>query len=234
MKIGIMQPYFFPYIGYFQLINKVDAFVVYDNIEYTKKGWINRNRILVTEKDEYISIPLRKASDYLNVNERFLADNWKIEKIKILNKIKNSYFKTPYFNEVYPIIEKIIEYNDNNLFNFIYNSIQNILTYLEIKTTLVVSSSIEIDNDLKSEKKVIEICKQMNATEYYNPIGGINIYSKQYFKENNIDLFFIKSNEIEYKQFDYKFTPYLSIIDVMMFNNKHYISSFIQNEYKII
>src|SRR5438445_505000 len=106
MRIGIMQPYFFPYIGYFQLINAVDEFVVYDNIEFTKKGWINRNRILVNGKDAYITIPLKKDSDYLNVNERWLADVWTVERKKLLNRITESYRKAPYYESIYNLAEK--------------------------------------------------------------------------------------------------------------------------------
>jgi hypothetical protein len=108
MKIGIMQPYFFPYIGYFQLINYVDEFVIYDNIKYTKKGWINRNRILVNGKDVYISLPLKKDKDSLNVDERFLSDIWIMERKKMLNRIKESYKKAPNFHQVFPIIEECV------------------------------------------------------------------------------------------------------------------------------
>src|SRR5580700_191306 len=106
MRVGIMQPYFMPYIGYFQLINSVDEFVIYDNIEFTKKGWINRNRILVNGKDDYITIPLRKDSDFLQVKNRFLAESWKSEKRKMLNRINASYKKSEFFEVVYPVIEK--------------------------------------------------------------------------------------------------------------------------------
>ena len=87
MKVGIMQPYFFPYIGYFQLMNAVDEFVVYDNIEFTKKGWINRNRILVNGKDAFITISLKKDSDYLDVRDRYLADSWSSDRVKMLNRM---------------------------------------------------------------------------------------------------------------------------------------------------
>jgi len=115
MQLGIMQPYFFPYIGYFQLMNAVDEFVVYDNIEFTKKGWINRNRILVNGQDSFITLPLKKDSDYLDVRDRYLADSWTSEKIKMLNRIKGSYRKAIQFDFVYPVIEKCILYDESNL-----------------------------------------------------------------------------------------------------------------------
>lgn len=223
MKIAIMQPYFFPYIGYFQLINGVDEFVIYDEIEYSKKGWINRNRILVNGKDEYITLPLKKASDYLYVNDRYLADSWKTEKHKLLNRIKESYRKAIYFNEIFPIIENSFMFGNKNLFQFILNTVTVVNNYLEIKTPIIKVSELTINKTLKAEYKVIEICKLKNADNYVNPIGGLTIYSKEQFIENNIKLHFIKSNEIHYTQFNNQFIPWLSIIDVMMFNSKEEI-----------
>lgn len=223
VKIAIMQPYFFPYIGYFQLMNVVDEFVIYDNIEFSKKGWINRNRILVDGKDSYITIPLRKDSDYLHVKDRYLAETWPIEKKKMLNRIAESYRKAPNFNSVYPIIEKCILYGENNLFNFVLYSLNVIKEYLEIHTSFIISSSIAFDHTLKSKEKVIAICKSRNSNIYLNPIGGIQLYNKDDFKSNEIDLHFLKANEIKYCQFNNNFIPYLSIMDVMMFNSKEEI-----------
>ncbi len=219
MKVAIMQPYIFPYIGYFQLINTADKFIVYDNIKFTKKGWINRNRILVNGKDDYITFPLKKDSDFLNVDQRFLADNFEEERTKLLRRIKDSYQKAPYFAEVYPLIEGIINYEEKNLFGFIYNSLSEICKYLGIQTEFVISSKVAIDHELRSEDKVIELCKAVKAAHYLNPIGGLELYSKDRFMISNIDLNFIKSDLIEYPQFKNEFVPWLSIIDVMMFNS---------------
>lgn len=222
-----MQPYFFPYIGYFQLMNQVEDFVVYDNIKYTKKGWINRNRILVNGKDEYLSIPLKKDSDYLNVDKRFLADNWSIVRDKMLNKIFSSYNKAPFFNEVYPIIKKCILFEDKNLFNFIFNSIIEVKEYLGINSNIIKSSNLSIDHDLKSEKKIISICKEMKSYIYINPIGGKTIYNFDTFKKEGILLKFIKTEDVFYKQYNNDFISFLSIIDVMMFNSRDKIKQFL-------
>jgi len=219
MKVAIMQPYFLPYIGYFQLINAVDEFVVYDNIEFTKKGWINRNRILVNGKDDYITLPIKKDSDYLQINQRYLADSSTLDKKKLLNKITESYRKAPNFNSVYTIIEKCLSFEDNNLFNFILNSLLLINDYLRIRTPIILSSTIPIDHNLKAEKKVIEICHARKAKTYINPIGGLGLYEKNEFKDQNIDLLFLKSSEVIYKQYDNDFVSWLSILDVMMFNS---------------
>ena len=232
-KIAIMQPYFFPYIGYFQLINSVDEFVIYDNIQYTKKGWINRNRILCNESDKLITLPLKKDSDFKDVFERKLSDTWIDDRNKILNLIKASYRKAPFFSETFEIVQKCLLYDDQNLFNFIFNSIKIINEYLEIKTKMILSSSLNIDHSLKSKHKVIAICKEMNATTYINAIGGVNLYDKDEFLENKIFLNFIKSNSLNYKQFDNEFIPWLSIIDVMMFNFKNRVIELV-NSYSII
>ena len=229
MKLAIMQPYFLPYIGYFQLINAVDEFVVYDNIQFTKKGWINRNRILVNGKDDFISLPLKKDSDYLDIKDRFLADSWIIERKKMLNKIKETYKKAAYFDSVYPVMEKIIMYNESNLFKFVLNSLNLVIEYIGLNTPLIISSTISIDHTLKSEKKVIEICKAKNATNYINPIGGAGLYDKEHFSKEGIKLEFIKANDIIYTQFDKKFLPFLSIIDVMMFNSKEEIKNLLSS-----
>ncbi len=215
-----MQPYLFPYIGYFQLMNAVDEFVVYDNIEFSKKGWVNRNRILVNGKDAYITLPLKNDSDYLDIKDRYLADNWPIEAKKMLNRIKESYRKSPNFEEVYCVIEKCLLFEENNLFNFILNSLQAVKTYLSISTPLIISSGIAIDHTLKAQEKVIDICKARKASVYINPIGGVELYSKDKFREENIELSFLKAGNITYTQSGNPFIPALSVIDVMMFNKK--------------
>lgn len=233
MKIAIMQPYFLPYIGYFQLLNAVDKFVIYDNIEFTKKGWIHRNRMLLNGSDEYFTLPLKKDSDFLDVNQRVLADSFESDKIKLLRKIKELYNKAPQFESVYPIIESILNYKKNNLFCFILNALNEINNYLEIKTEIIISSSLPINHALKSEAKVLAICKTMKATHYLNAIGGLELYSKETFQSNDVELNFIKSNAIIYPQFDKEFVPWLSILDVLFFNTKEKVQEYLQ-QYTIV
>ncbi|MFV0539045.1 MAG: WbqC family protein [Dysgonomonas sp.] len=230
MKLGIMQPYFLPYIGYFQLLNAVDKYVIYDNLQFTKRGWINRNHILQNGKDTLMTIPVEKDSDYLNICERSVSSGF--DKKKLLNQIKESYRKAPYCKEVIPLIEEIVNYNDDNLFNYIYHSIVKICDYLKINTEFIISSTIDIEHSLKGQEKVIAICKALGATEYYNAIGGQELYSIIDFEKENIKLNFVSSNLIEYKQFANEFVPWLSILDVMMFNSTEEIGSML-NEYKL-
>ncbi len=229
MRLAIMQPYFMPYIGYFQLIQAVDKFVVYDNIQFTKKGWINRNRILVNGKDEYITLPLKKDSDYLDINQRNLAESFSEDRSKILRKISESYKKAPFFKETSLVIEKLFAFSGSNLFDFIHHSIHILCTTLQIATPIIVSSTLTIDHTLKAENKVLAICKQMGATHYINPIGGVNLYDKDFFALSSIKLNFLQTKEINYPQLKgHSFVPFLSIIDVLMFNSIETISNYLK------
>lgn len=234
MRVAIMQPYFLPYIGYFQLIQAADHFVIYDNIQYTKKGWINRNRILQNGQDEYISLPLRKDSDYLDVVQRSLADNFRQERDNTLRKIKGLYQKAPHFQQVYPLLEHIYDYPDQNLFRFIFHSLRQVCAYLDIRTEMTVSSTLPIDHSLRSEHKVIAICKATHADAYLNPIGGTELYQSDHFRLHDLDLQFIKSTLVEYPQFGKPFVPWLSILDVMMFNPVEHIRQQLNTAYQIV
>ena len=216
MKLAIMQPYFLPYVGYFQLLASVDQFIVYDNIKYTKKGWINRNRILLNGSDAMFSLPLKKASDSLNVVRRELAAEF--NRKKLLNQFKGAYSRSPYFEFVYPVLERIIQYNEVNLFRYIHHSIVQLCELLDIKTKIKSSSEIAIDHKLKGQDKVLALCKATGADTYINMIGGKELYLKDDFCNQGIDLQFIKALPLEYEQFGTPFVPCLSIVDVLMFN----------------
>lgn len=226
-KIGIMQPYFLPYIGYFQLMKMVDEFVIYDNIQFTKKGWIHRNRMLQQGKDEYFTLPLKKDSDYLNVNQRFLAETFMADKTKLINRIQNNYKKAPYFQEAFPVIQSVFEYDNTNLFDFIYHSILRIREYLDIDTPITISSNIGVDHDLKGKDKVLALVKALKGTHYINPIGGQTLYNPSEFQEKGIELYFFKTDNFTYLQFKNDFIPFLSILDVMMFNDRDQVQGFL-------
>jgi hypothetical protein len=231
MKVAIMQPYIFPYIGYFQLVNAVDTFIIYDNIQYTKKGWINRNRFLQGGKDALFSIALKKDSDFLDVNSREVAPEF--NKRKLINQIREAYKKAPYFEQTFLLFEKVIMNEETNLFNYILFSFKEACKVLNINTKVIISSNIDIDHSLKAQEKVIAICKRLNANIYINAIGGQELYRKDEFSKYEIELKFIKTNSIEYKQFNNQFVPWLSIIDVMMFNSLEDIS-YELNNYELI
>jgi len=220
MKLGIMQPYFLPYIGYFQLIKAVDKYVIYDDVNFIKGGWINRNKILLNGNPFMINVPMQGASSFKKINEI----NVGVNKKKLLVIIEQAYKKAPYYSIVFPLISEIIQYDNDNLALFISNSIIKIAKYLHIDTEILLSSEIKKENDLKAQEKVISICKTLGATEYYNAIGGQELYNKNEFAQDNIELKFLKSESIEYSQFKNEFVPWLSILDVMMFNTSEEIN----------
>ncbi len=232
MKLGIMQPYFMPYIGYWQLMNTVDTYVIYDDVNYIKGGWINRNQILINGKAKYLTIPVLGASPNKTINEIKIDTNPKIIDKK-LRMIKGAYQKAPYYKETIDIIEKILTYQEADIVKFLQNSFKTIKDYLRIKTDFILSSNINKEERLQGQDKVLDICKRLGAKEYYNAIGGYKLYSFSDFEEENIRLRFLKTNRIEYKQFNNDFQKNLSIIDVMMFNSRETVIGML-DQYTVI
>jgi len=214
MKLAIMQPYFLPYIGYWQLINAVDKFVIYDDVNYINKGWINRNNILLNKQPFRFTLTLLGVSPNKLINEIGICEN----QTKLIKTFETAYTKSPYFDKIFPIIKQIFEYNKKNLAKFVGNSLVRIANHLDIRTEFIYSSEMEKDCSLKGQKKIINICNKLQAGEYLNPIGGMKLYNQADFEANHIKLRFLKTRPIEYKQFDNTFIPDLSILDVMMFN----------------
>lgn len=225
MKLAIMQPYFLSYIGYFQLINVVDTFVIYDDVNYIKQGWINRNRILLNNQPFYFTLNLKGASSFKKINEIESSFNSN----KLLKTIYQAYNKSPFFDDVYALIENIFKFDNNSLSSFVTNSIIEVSKYLGINTKFEISSKIKVGEDLKGSERVIEICKYFQTNIYINAIGGFELYSKNTFNNTKIELQFLKTNNIDYKQYNYDFIPNLSIIDVMMFNPIDKINELLEN-----
>ena len=222
MIVGIMQPYFVPYIGYWQLMNAVDKYVIYDDVNFINRGWINRNRILVDGQIKYFNIPMLGASQNKLINEIAVNHDSKLRD-KNLRMLWNAYRKAPYFDIVYPIMEKILNSNQETLALYIKDSFQYICQYLDIETELIMSSELNKDNELKGQDKILSICELLGAAQYYNAIGGQELYSAEAFWSKSIELRFLKTDAICYRQFDSSFVSNLSIVDVMMFNSKEEI-----------
>lgn len=216
MRIAIMQPYFAPYIGYFQLIASVDEFIVYDDIQYTKKGWINRNRFLSNGQPSTFSVPLASDSDYLDVRERLISPSF--TPTKLLNQLESAYRRAPQFAMTIELVRRIVLDEHRNLFEFIHHSLIELCAHLHIDTPIRVSSTIGIDRTERGQDKVLSLCRAVGATTYINASGGVDLYSKADFSRQGIDLKFLAPNAIEYPQFGDEFVPWLSIIDVLMFN----------------
>lgn len=232
MKVAIMQPYFFPYIGYFQLISSVDLFVIYDNIKYTKKGWINRNRILRNGTDCVFTVPLRKDSDSLDVRDRAVAADF--DRGKLVNQLREAYRRAPHFPESFPIVEQAVMAPRDNLFEYVHGSVVDVCRHLGIGTRIVPSSTFAIDAALKAQDKVLALCEAAGASMYVNAIGGQELYSREHFLARSVALKFLKTHAIEYAQFGDPYVPWLSIIDVMMFNPVARIREFLETRYELI
>lgn len=232
MKVAVMQPYLFPYIGYWQLINAVDKFVILDDVNYIMRGFINRNKILLNGQPYQFTIPIKKASQnklIMDTELNFLQE----DKRKFLLTIHNAYRKAPYFEKVMPMIEEIIHNPENDLTKYIRYSIERITQYLDIKTEILVSSQIEKRSDLKAQDKIIEICKCLGADIYINPCGGRKLYNHCDFIKEGIELFFLdtKNECINYKQLQNEFIGNLSIIDALMFNDEKKMKKFLRAFY---
>ena len=219
LRVAIMQPYFFPYIGYWQLFNAVDKFVILDDVNYIKRGYINSNSIIVNGGKYKFTISIEKPSQNKMIKDTKLYFLEK-ERNDLLKTIEMAYKKAKNFDAVYSILEEIILYSENDLTKYIKNSLEVVARYLGIETSILVSSEIDKDNTLKAEKRIIEINKHLGSDIYINPIGGQSLYNSQTFSKEGIQLHFIKTKQIEYKQFTEEFIPNLSFIDVLMHNNK--------------
>lgn len=232
MKIGIMQPYFFPYLGYWQTLNAVDKYVIYDDVNYIKNGWINRNNILLNKQKHLITIPLDGASPFLPINQIKTTSRLN-EKEKLLKTIEAAYKKAPYFDVVFSMVHDVIMEESCLIINALVKQFKSICKYLDIKTELIVSSTMEKNNELKGQDKVIHICKLLGGTQYINAIGGQELYSFEDFKKNGLELSFLKTEFTPYKQFKNEFIPGLSMIDILMFNSPSEIRTML-NAYSLI
>jgi hypothetical protein len=229
MKLAIMQPYLFPYLGYFQLIRAVDKFVVYDDVNYIKGGWINRNYILSQGDRQLITLPLGGASPNKLINQVAVGDRQR----KLLETIRQRYGKAPEFAAVYPLLEDILNQQEKNLACFLDYQLRQICDYMGIHTRWNISSQLEKKQELRGQEKVLAICEELGATNYINASGGKALYDVHAFANKGIQLSFIQSKNMSYRQFDNKFVPNLSIIDVIMFNDRAHCTKLLE-EYEIV
>lgn len=220
MKIAIMQPYIFPYIGYFQLVNAVDVFVFYDDVNFIKRGWINRNQILVNNEAILFSVPLKKVSQNKLIKEIELGydDKWLKQ---FFATLEFNYKKAPFYEETLQLVKDVFETDHLTIADMAVDSIKKIANHIGLSTVFEKSSvAYPQTKGMDKADRLIEISKLRKAETYINPAGGKELYNKKYFKAYDIDLFFIQNKIVPYLQFDANFVPGLSIIDVMMFNSK--------------
>lgn len=234
MKVAIMQPYLFPYIGYFQLVHAVDKFVFYDDVNFIKQGWINRNQVLLNGQKHLFTLPLKNAGSFKLINEiETDPKNFAVWKIKILKTLHQAYSNAPNYTAVKNLVETILDSGYNMIAGIARESVLKTSSYLGLNTTFIPSSSIYQNNSLHSQSRVIDICKKEKASAYINLSGGIELYKTEDFEEHGIQLNFLKPGLTEYKQFDLPFVAGLSIIDVMMFNDRERVLDLLNN-YELI
>lgn len=216
MKVAIMQPYLLPYLGYFQMMNAVDRFVILDDVNFIKKGYIHRNNLLSQGKPQRFTLPVADMSQNKLILDCYFAQDER-ERKKILGSIRQAYQKAPQFERVFPMVEDMLSFQNLQVPALIYHSFQLISEYLEMETEILFSSRLEKDNTLTGQNRILEICKVLQADTYINAIGGQELYEKAVFEKEGIDLRFIQMEELSYPQFTGDFVPYLSILDGMMF-----------------
>jgi hypothetical protein len=216
--IAIMQPYFLPYIGYFQLMAAVDKFVVFDDVNFINRGWINRNRLLLNGTAHTFTLPLHRASQNRLICETELVGDpsWREG---FLHTIRHAYRRAPCYAQVSAILENIINYPTIWLNEFLLNSLHEIIRYLSIEVEIVNTSRLYQNSALKGQERILDICSQENADIYINPIGGIEIYDQASFLKRGIKLCFLHSRPVTYSQGGNEYVPGLSILDVLMFNS---------------
>ena len=214
-----MQPYFFPYLGYYQLMHAADRFVVADDLSFIKQGWINRNRLLVNGEPAYITVPLKRHAADALIRDVEIADGpgrrWRGTMLKT---IANFYRRAPSFDRVFPLVERVVAGPFTKIADMARASLREVCDYLAIRPTIVESSAVYGNAHLKGQDRVIDTCKAERASDYVNAIGGQELYSRETFAANGIRLLFVCSEQAPYPQAAAGFVPSLSIIDVLMCN----------------
>lgn len=217
MKLAVMQPYFLPYFGYFQLMASVDKFVVLDDVNYIQRGWINRNRLLINGEAHTFTIPLSGASQNRRICDiELTAGPWQV---KLIKKIRQTYSNAPYFKPVFELFEKIITMKALSLNEYLVFSLHQLTQQMGISTLIEPSSRVYKNSELKGQQRIIDICRREHADTYINASGGVDLYDLNLFEASDVRLKFMHPSTIRYRQFGKPFVPNLSILDVLMFNS---------------
>ncbi|GJE18878.1 WbqC family protein [Methylobacterium marchantiae] len=230
--VAIMQPYLLPYIGYFQLIAAVDVFVIYDTVKYTKKGWINRNRFLRDGEPIVFTLPLEKDRDELDIRERRVAASYAPD--RLCAQIAQAYRRAPSFDETMPLVEAVLRFEGDNLFDHLRYALVRTCAHLAIDTPIRIASEIEGGTELRRQDRVLDICERLGASTYINPIGGTTLYDPAAFAQRGISLRFLRSRPFAYGQAGHPFVPWLSILDVLMFNPRASLRTMLTDGYDLI
>lgn len=230
MKLAGNQPYFLPYIGYWQLVNAVDVFLIADDYAYIERGWINRNRYLINGEAKFFNISVNHASSNKNISE--LTINHQLD-TKLRNQIENAYHKAPYYREGMALLDRILSCEETCLSEFLFNATREVCRYLGITTELRRTSEFGHPRNMNRDERIFDFCQKTGADTCYNAIGGMKLYTFEEFRVRGLKLGFIQSQIPEYRQFDKPFVPGLSILDVIMFNSVEQIRDMLE-QYTLI
>jgi hypothetical protein len=217
LTVAIMQPYFFPYLGYFQLAAKSDIFVFHDDAQYIKGGWVNRNRIARDGKESWLTLPVLRGAHDLAINERRYQLTPRVVD-RLLRRIGAAYADAPRFEQTRALVGEILNCGDANVATFNARLVQRVAGQLGIRASFVFSSQLGKDNRLTGQERVIDICRRLGATDYVNPIGGTRLYQAERFSREGIDLSFLESTVASCRPSEDPPIAPLSIIDALMFN----------------
>ena len=230
MIIAGNQPYFLPYIGFWQLVNSADLFLIGDNYNFIKRGWIQRNRILVNGKPIFLGLEVKHITSFRKINETEFID---FDVAQKLNTVYRAYRKAPQFDAGYNLVKTILDNPERNVAEFLFQSIKDVCRFLGIDTKFIRSSEIPGNDSYKREYRIYDFCHRLGGDTYLNAVGGQDLYHFDDFEKHGITLKFIHPNIRPYKQFYNEFVPGLSILDVIMFNSLETIKEML-NDFSVI
>jgi hypothetical protein len=214
MIAAIMQPYFFPYIGYFQLMRAVDLFVLYDDAQYSKGGWVNRNRIRGQTAPAWLTMPVSQGHLELPINRRHYALSGSVAALQMERRLRASYSTTPGFAEAFPLVAGLLGYGDSNVAAFNANLLVELARALDIRCVFASTSALNDTTHLKGKAKVIDLCGRFGIDHYVNSIGGVGLYDPRDFDNAGVQLSFLRTTA---PPVDFTGGPqHLSIIDTLM------------------
>ncbi|PKV43511.1 WbqC-like protein [Janthinobacterium sp. 61] len=230
--IAVMQPYFLPYLGYFQLIAAVEKFVVLDDAAYMKQGWINRNRILLNGAPHLFTVPVNGASPHRRICDLQVATQpaWRD---KLLSSVHHAYARAPHYRTAAALLERIVHFSSTQLDAFLLNSLRETMDYLSLDTELVPTSRKYGNSAMHGEERVLDICRQEGASRYLNAVGGMLLYQHETFRQHKIQLQFLTMQKTCYPQGKHEHVGMLSILDVIMYNCPDTTHSLLRNGYSL-
>lgn len=213
-RIVIHQPNFAPWLGFFHKIVQGDIFVILDNVQYSKRSFQNRNKILTPDGPRWLTVPVSHCSrcaiheTHINFERDWIADH--------LKTLQMSYARTPYYEQIMPEIESVLRKRHDTLSSLNCELILFFLKILEIKTAIVYASDLEIDPDARSTERLVKICKALHGTVYVSGHGAKKYQEESLFKKNEITLEYASPPSVVYPQmFSETFVSHLSILDAL-------------------